>query len=47
MTMKNRKQTSTRVAALAAKTLGDPRSSKKTKALAGSALAQADSKRQK
>lgn len=37
----NRKQTSSRIAELAAKTLGDPQSSKKNKALAGSALAQA------
>jgi hypothetical protein len=39
--MVNRKQTSTRIAKLAAKTLGDPHVSKKDKALAGSALAQA------
>jgi hypothetical protein len=41
--MKNRKQTSERITELAAKTLGDPRASKKSKALAGSALAQARS----
>jgi hypothetical protein len=39
--MMNRKQTSARIAKLAAQTLGDPRSAKKNKALAGSALAQA------
>jgi len=39
--MKNRKQTSNRIAALAAKALGDPGASRRTKALAGSALAQA------
>ena len=39
--MVNRKQTSTRIAELAAKTLGDPKASRKNKALAGSALAQA------
>ncbi len=39
--MANRKQTSTRIAELAGKTLGDPQSSKRNKALAGSALAQA------
>jgi len=37
----NRKQTSTRIAELAAQTLNDPKASKKSKALAGSALAQA------
>ena len=36
----SRKQTSPRIAELAAKTLGDERASKKSKALAGSALAQ-------
>jgi hypothetical protein len=39
--MRNRKQTSQRIAALAAKTLGDPRASQKSKALAGAALAPA------
>lgn len=38
--MKNRKQTSDKVAKLAAKVLADPRASKVNKALAGSALAQ-------
>jgi hypothetical protein len=38
--MNNRKQTSPRLAELAGKTLGDPRASQKSKALAGSALAQ-------
>ena len=38
--MENRKHTSQRIAALAAKTLGNPRASKKSRALAGSALAQ-------
>jgi hypothetical protein len=41
--MRNRKQTSQRIAGLAGKTLGDPRASKQSKALAGSALAQAGS----
>ena len=39
--MTNRKQTSPRIAALAARILADPQASKKNKALAGSALAQA------
>ena len=39
--MVNRKQTSPRIAELAAKLLGDPKASKKNEALAGSALAQA------
>lgn len=39
--MKNRKQTSARIAELAARTLANPKASKKDKALAGSALAQA------
>jgi len=39
--MKNPKQTSPRIAELAARTLANPKASKKDKALAGSALAQA------
>ena len=39
--MANRKQTSARIAELAAKTLRDPKAKKRDKALAGSALAQA------
>jgi len=39
--MANKKQTSTRVAKVAAAVLADPKSSKKDKELAGSALAQA------
>lgn len=39
--MKNSKQTTARVAALAARTLADPRAAKRDKSLAGSVLAQA------
>jgi hypothetical protein len=39
--MKDRKQTSKRIATLAANTLADARASKRSKSLAGSALAQA------
>jgi hypothetical protein len=45
--MANKKETSTRVAALAARTLADAHVSKKAKTLAGSALAQAGSKPRK
>lgn len=45
--MANKKQTSTRVASLAARTLADPHKSKVSKKLAGSALAQAKSERRK
>lgn len=38
--MKNRKQTSKRLAELAARTLRDPRASRRSKSLAASALAQ-------
>lgn len=41
--MKNRKQTSERIAELAARRLADPKTSKREKSLAGSALAQAGS----
>jgi hypothetical protein len=39
--MKNRKQTSAKVAELASKTLRDPKASKRDKTLAGSTLSQA------
>lgn len=39
--MKNQKQTSSGITRLAAKTLANPRSSERSKSLAGSALAQA------
>lgn len=41
--MKNQKQTSPGITRLAAKTLANPRSSERSKSLAGSALAQARS----
>ena len=43
--MANKKQTSRRIAALAARTLANPHAGKKLKELAGSALSQAKSKR--
>ncbi len=43
--MANKKQTSDEIAKVAAKALKDPKSTKKNKAIAGSALAQARGKK--
>lgn len=45
--MANKKQTSRRVATLAARTLANPQAGKKLKELAASALSQAEGKRRK
>jgi len=45
--MANKKQTSRRIATLAARTLANPHAGKKVKELAASALSQAEGKRRK